>query len=75
MTREEFVDWKRHPVTQSLLASIFNRIQEGREELGNTAGLDPHQDRLRVGIIRGHQDVLDGLDMFETSFVENETND
>lgn len=72
MTKQDFLDWKRHPVTQSLFTALINRIQEGREELGDTAGIDPLADRFKVGVIRGHQDVLEGLD---NSFVENDTDD
>ena len=59
MTKQDFTDWKRHPMTISLFTSIHNRIQEGREELGHTAGLDPQSDRLKVGMLKAYEEIVE----------------
>lgn len=59
MTREEFADWHRHPVTQFIHEVIKDRLEEGKEELALTAGLDPLQDSRKVGKLMAYQDFLD----------------
>lgn len=59
MTQQDFVDWQRHPMTMSLFTSLHNMIQDGREELGRTAGLDSLSDRFKVGMLKAYEDVLE----------------
>jgi hypothetical protein len=58
MKRAEFIDWKRHPVTQVVLGQLESRIQEMQEILGASAGINPMQDREFVGAIKAYKDMV-----------------
>ena len=58
MTKNDFIDWKRHPVTQVMFAQLGKRIQEIYEILGEQAGLNPLRDRELVGAVKAYQDII-----------------
>lgn len=58
MTKDDFLDWKSHPVTKAVFAALTARITNVQEELGFVAGENPTQDRYRTGAIQGYRDVL-----------------
>ena len=58
VTREEYLDWKRNPVTQALFSSIAERINDGAKDLASSAGLNPSEDRFKVGMIAAFGEVL-----------------
>jgi len=57
--KNDFTDWKRHPVTQVVFNELSARIQNLYEVLGTSAGLDPLQDREFVGAIKAYKDMLE----------------
>lgn len=57
MTREEFADWKRHPVTKQVFEGLREREAQKAEGLIQSAGVDPSQDRYISGYIAGLRDV------------------
>ena len=57
MTKEEFADWKNHPVTKVVMASLAGKIQEVSDDLSQTAGRNPLEDRYKVGAIAGYRDL------------------
>lgn len=59
MTKADFIDWTKHPVTTQVFGQIKELIANLQEELGNTAGKDPYEDAIRVGAIRALRDVLE----------------
>ena len=59
ISKSDFIDWKSHPVTKEVFASIYERIRQLQEELGNTAGSDVRQDSLKVGAIQACRDILE----------------
>lgn len=59
MTKEDFNDWKRHPITISIFAHLESLIQEGKDELALQAGSVPFLDARKGGKIAAFQDVLD----------------
>lgn len=59
MIKNDFTDWKRHPVTQVVFNELSARIQNLYEVLGTSAGLDPLQDREFVGAIKAYKDMLE----------------
>ena len=69
MTKEDFHDWKRHPVTQTIFSYLNSLIAEGKTELAATAGVEPILDSRKAGKISAFQDILDMT--FEES-VEND---
>lgn len=57
-TKSEFVDWKRHPVTQEVFAMMMYRAREMEEILGSSAGLNSLEDRFKVGYIAACRDLF-----------------
>lgn len=58
MNKADFVDWKRHPVTQVVFSQIQTRVKDLQEMLGQSAGENPLQDRMFVGAIQAYRDLL-----------------
>lgn len=59
MNKQDFADWKRHPVTQVVISQLNGRIADIKDILAMSAGLDPLQDREYVGAIKAYQDLID----------------
>lgn len=59
MTKEDFADWQRHPITEAVFTAIHNRVQEGLETLAITAGQDPIKDSHTTGLIRGLRELTE----------------
>lgn len=59
MNKKDFVDWKRHPVTQVVISQLEGRIKDLNEMLAETAGLNPLQDREYVGAIKAYRDLIE----------------
>lgn len=58
MNQQDFIDWKRHPVTQEVFSQLAQRVKYIHEILGESAGSDPAQDRVYVGYIKAYNDML-----------------
>lgn len=58
MNKADFVDWKRHPVTQVVFSQLKARIQDLQDMLGESAGQNPLQDTQFVGAIKAYKDML-----------------
>lgn len=58
ITKDSFRDWKANPVTKAVFAELNTRIREVQHLLGNTAGLEPLNDRYNVGAIQAYNDIL-----------------
>lgn len=58
MNKSDFVDWKRHPVTQVIFSQLNQRIDDLQSMLGQSAGVNPIQDSQYVGAIKAYQDML-----------------
>lgn len=58
MTKSDFVDWKRHAVTQEVFSRLEGRIQELLDTLVANAGLAPEVDARNAGGIQAYRDLL-----------------
>lgn len=58
VTKDSFRDWKANPVTKAVMTELFDRILAVREDLGNTAGIDPLDDRRKAGAIAAYSDMI-----------------
>jgi hypothetical protein len=58
MNKADFIDWKRHPVTQVVFSQLKDRVQSLYEMLGDSAGTNPTQDARFVGAIQAYKDML-----------------
>lgn len=58
MNKSDFIDWKRHPVTQVVFSQLNQRINDLRAMLGDSAGVNPVQDSNFVGAIQAYKDIV-----------------
>jgi len=58
VNKADFIDWKRHPVTQIVFSQLTQRIQDVQEILSEHAGVNPVQDREYVGAIKAYKDMI-----------------
>lgn len=58
VTKDSFRDWKANPVTKVVMNELYNLILAVREDLGNTAGIDPLEDRRKAGAIAAYSDMI-----------------
>ncbi len=58
MNKNDFTDWKRHPVTQVVFSQLTQRIADIQEILSEQAGANPIQDREFVGAIKAYKDMV-----------------
>lgn len=58
ISKEEFVDWQKNPVTQVVLAAIVEKINLGATELSYSAGLNREEDRFKCGMIHAYRSML-----------------
>lgn len=58
MNKSDFIDWKRHPVTQVVFSQLNQRIEDLRAMLGDSAGVNPVQDSQFVGAIQAYKDIV-----------------
>lgn len=58
VTKDSFRDWKTNPVTKAVFQELYNMITTHQEQLSNSAGLDPLQDRYISGAIAAYRDLL-----------------
>lgn len=58
MNKADFIDWKRHPVTQVVFSQLNQRIDDLRAMLGDSAGTNPIQDSQFVGAIQAYKDIV-----------------
>lgn len=58
MTKREFLDWKTNKITQEILAQFRERVFLIQETLSRSAGVNPLEDRFRVGYIAAFNDII-----------------
>lgn len=59
MTKEDWVDWKQHPVTKAYFEACEERVVESKELLSTSAGLDSNQDNFMRGFIHAYREMMD----------------
>jgi hypothetical protein len=58
MTKQDFIDWKQHPVTNAFIKAIVDKREGLREELGFSAGSNSVEDAVKRGAILTCTDIL-----------------
>lgn len=66
MTKQDYLQWREHPVTQQFYQDMLEVIDTELASLSITAGENPLTDRKRVGAIAGVQWLLD----WQPEFIE-----
>jgi hypothetical protein len=59
VSQSDFINWKTDPVTEAFFQSIVYRIEDAKDTLSTSAGIDPDTDNWFRGFIAGQRDVLD----------------
>ena len=59
ISTQDFLTWKQDSVTQAFFQSVQYRIEDAKENLSTSAGLDSDSDNWFRGFIAGQRDVLD----------------
>lgn len=59
VTKSEWNDWQSHKVTKAFKQAVLERIEETKDVLSTSAGIDSNNDRLLVGIIHAYRECLD----------------
>jgi hypothetical protein len=54
----DFVDWKRNPVTQLVFNQLEERVNLMMEQLSVSAGKEPEEDRYMAGYIAACRDMF-----------------
>lgn len=57
MTKEDFRDWQAMPITKLFYGACEERIEDAKEVLANSAGLDPMQDSFYRGFIYAYNEM------------------
>lgn len=71
ISKEEFADWQRNPVTREMVKWISEQVEQAKETLASDAGINPLADRDLVGGITAFKDVLD----WKPEFIEENYED
>ena len=59
MTKSDFIDWKRHPVTEQVFSQLRQRIEYLKDELvGYAISGDPRELAQIAGAIKAMDDML-----------------
>jgi hypothetical protein len=59
ISQSDFTNWKSDPVTQAYFEAIVYRIEDAKDSLVATAGLDPAADNFNRGFIYAYRELLD----------------
>lgn len=71
MTKDDFLTWKSLEVTQRVYLMCRDLVDQTQYSLANTAGIDPIQDRMLVGYIKGLNEILN-MTVYDFEELEND---
>jgi len=57
ISKDDFINWKADPVTKAFFQACQERIEDAKELLSTSAGLDPLQDKYLVGHIQAYREM------------------
>ncbi len=58
IAKTEFEEWQHHFITKAYYSAVLERIEELKEVLAASAGVDAAQDNLVRGMIRAFREVV-----------------
>lgn len=71
MTKDDFLSWKNQEVTLQVFGMCRDLVDRTQFTLGNAAGIDPLQDRMLVGYIKGLNEILN-MTVYDFEELEND---
>lgn len=57
ITASDFIEWKSNPVTRAFFEACNERIEDAKDNLSISAGIDSVQDNLMRGIIYAYREM------------------
>lgn len=54
---QDFVNWKQDPVTKAFFEAANQRIEDAKDLLASSAGIDSTTDRFLVGMIQAYREL------------------
>ena len=57
ITASDFIEWKSNPVTRAFFEACNERIEDAKDNLSISAGIDSVQDNLIRGIIYAYREM------------------
>jgi len=58
ITKEEWADWKINPVTKAFYSACFQRIEDAKDILAQSAGIDLTSDNFYRGFIQAYNEMF-----------------
>lgn len=58
IAKTEFEEWQNHFITKAYYSAVRERIEECKEVLASSAGIDAAQDNLIRGMIHAFREVV-----------------
>lgn len=58
VTKEEWADWKINPVTKAFYSACEQRIEDAKDILAQSAGLDQISDNFYRGFIQAYAEMF-----------------
>lgn len=59
ISTKDFNNWKQDSVTEAFFTSIVERIEDAKQTLSFSAGIDTNYDNYLRGFIAGQRDMLE----------------
>ena len=59
ITKADFDDWKSSKVTKAFFQAAEERVEDCKDMLAGSAGVDTLQDRFLVGMIQAYREIQD----------------
>lgn len=57
ITASDFLDWKSNPVTKAFIEACNERVEDAKNTLAISAGIDSAQDNLLRGFILAYREM------------------
>lgn len=70
ITKSDFTDWKLNDVTRAFYSACNQRIEDCKDILAGSAGMDPQTDNFYRGFIAAYTELQD----FRVDFEESDEN-
>lgn len=59
ISKDDLYLWKNEPITQAWFEACETRINDAKDILGTTAGIDPVTDNFYRGFIQAYREMLE----------------
>lgn len=59
MTYSDFINWRSDPVTKAFFEAANQRVEDTKEILSTSAGIDKEQDTFYRGFIHAYREMQD----------------